>query len=401
MAQVMVLPGLAWAAGPAARFTTRVLGQKTRRTALTVAMLGVGVGSIVWLRVVGHSFEQSLTAALSAALQGDLVVTSSHVASGYLEAPMHAALRDEVGAVPGVRVAVAERLVDWQLADGPIAIDAFDAAYFSSTEFGRWPLVGASAPRVWEELERGDAVLVSSNFAINLGVAAGDALVLETPQGRLDTVVAGVTVNFSSPRGTIVMSRDLYRRYWRDDQVTRVFLRADGTVPVASVRQAVERDLGRKYGLRVISAAGLIDYFRGEVRRAFAPVDVLGGLVLLVVLVGVADTLGAEVVDRTREVGVIRALGVRRRHLRRMVLCEALVLAGLGLVLALSAGLLLGTLWVEQTFTHLLGWRLEVYVPWSALGAAVATTVAICCLAAVVPARRVSALEPARALRYE
>ncbi len=139
----------------------------------------------------------------------------------------------------------------------------------------------------------------------------------------------------------------------------------------------------------------------GQVRRAFAPVQILEGIVLLVILVGVGDTLTVSVLERTHELGTIRALGAQRRSVHRMVLTEALLIGLLGAVLADAGGLTLGVLWFETTFTYLLGWILHLRLP---LGQVVITTVlglGVCALAALPAARRAARLEPAEALRYE
>ena len=136
-------------------------------------------------------------------------------------------------------------------------------------------------------------------------------------------------------------------------------------------------------------------------RQGFAGVYILAGLVLAVVLVGMADTLVAGVIERTREIGAIRVVGVRRGAVRRMVLMEGTVLGVVGLTLATVSGLALGRLWVDATFPALLGWVLEPHVPFQQAGLVAALTVVVCVLAALAPARRAAALEPAVALRYE
>lgn len=389
------------AVGPVARFTVALFAHNGGGAALTAAMLGVGLGSIVWLRTVAHSFELSLNDALSAALQGDLVVTSSRIASGYLEAPLQEHVRLELERVPGVAEAVSERLVDWHYGGGPVAIDAFDPAYFTGGRFGRWSLLGGEPLGIWEDVAAGQAVLVSSNFVLNLGKGVGSRIELETPSGPLELRIAGVTVNFSSPRGTIIMSREVYKRHWRDAQVNRVFVKAAAGSEPSSVRDAIGRQLGRTYSLRILTSTGLLEYFAEQVQHAFAPIGVLAALVLVVVLVGLADTLGAGVAERVRELGTMRALGLRRRHLSRVIIAEGFALGTLGLVLAASGGILLGTLWVKSTFPYLLGWSLEVYVPYQGLALVVVATLTVCLLAVVWPARHASRLEPATALRYE
>jgi putative ABC transport system permease protein len=159
--------------------------------------------------------------------------------------------------------------------------------------------------------------------------------------------------------------------------------------------------LGMTYGLRIVSASDLIDYFAAQVRRAFAPLDVLAALLLFVLLLGLADTLAASVLERKRDLATIRTLGARRAVLRRAVVVEGIGLGIPGLFLALVAGLGLGTIWVRQTFPALLGWSLETHVPYAQIGIVCAATLGVCWLAGLLPARRAAALNPAEALRHE
>jgi len=388
-------------AGPSAHFASGSLARNSGRAVLTVSLIGIGIGAIIWMRVLAYSFETSLVHALSGALQGDWVVTSAHLMHGYLEAPVDEQLATETMRIDGVKAAVGERLVDWQYADGPIAIDAFDGQYFGTTAFGRWPLVGAALPDLWEAVSSGKAVLISSSFSVNLGLTVGDALRLETPRGPLLRTIGGVTVNFSSPRGTVLMTRELYREYWNDSQVNRVFVRASPGMDVATLRREILRRLGPDYGLRIVASRDLIDYFATQVRRAFAPLDVLAALLLFVLLIGLADTLAASVLERQRDLAIIRTIGARRAFLRRATAVEAMGLVLPGLLLAMAVGFSLGTMWVRQTFPSLLGWALETHVPYAQIGLVCGATIAVCWLAGLLPARQAAALEPAAALRSE
>jgi putative ABC transport system permease protein len=364
-------------------------------------MLGVGLGSMLWLWTVAHSFQTSVIKALGAAFSADLIVTSRHIASGFDGVPIEGKLIREVRKIPGVSGAIGERLFDWHYAGGPVAIDSFDASYFKAARFGRWQLYGWAIPNVWEEVSSGRAVIVSTSFIRNLGARVGDVIDLETPRGPLNVIVGGVTVAFASPRGTIEMSRRLYLRYWHDSTVTRVHVDISEGVDPLVVSREIARTLGRRFSVQILSAGELLDYWAVQVRRAFAFVHVLGFVILLVVLVGMADTLAACVADRTRELGIMRAVGVRRGRVRLMVVLEAVTLGLVGLVLAAVGGVGLGLLWVKGTLPQLLGWVLEFHVPYVQGLLAAAVTIGVCVAAAVVPARRASRLEPAIALRYE
>ncbi len=364
-------------------------------------MLGVGLGCVLWLWMVAQSFERSVIDVLTQAMRSDLVVSSSHVESGFLEAPVDDAILTELAGIPGVERVVGDRVSDWHHGGGPIAIDAFDPVYFTDPRFGQWPLVGPRLPDVWNTVARGEAVIVSSNFMLNLGARIGDLLTLETPGGPLAVRVGGAITHFTSPRGTIMMSRELYEHWWRDPKVTRAFLQTTPGADLTAVRGDIRHQLGRKYALRVLSCPEIVEYFASQVRVGFAGLYVLAGLVLLVVMVGISDTLAAGVLERTREIASLRVVGVSRGLVARMVLLEGCTLGALGVALAMAAGLALGTLWVQATFPYLFGWVIELHFPWGHALRIALLTLAASLGAAYLPSRRAAALQPATALRYE
>jgi putative ABC transport system permease protein len=372
-----------------------------RRPALVVATIGVGVGSVLWLWTVASSFERSLTAVLTAALQADLVVTSTHVGSGVLGAPFDDRVLGELREMSGVRGVAGERVVESNVGEGQIALDAFDPVYFTDSSFGRWPLRARQLPHVWDLVASGDAVVVSTNFVRSHGLSVGDTVRFDTPSGSLTLRIAGVTTHFHSPRGTVILSRALYARYWHDATVTAVFVQAARGTDVQVLRAQAAQAIGPKYGLVMRPAAEMVDYYGAQVRRAFAGLYILDGLMLFVVLVGTGDALSTYVVEHTHEIGVLRAVGLRRRSLRTLIVVEAFVLAMLGLGLASVVGLALGKVWVDRTFPLLFGWVVELHIPYAQAATTALLTVTACLLSSVVPARHAAALDPIVALRSE
>src|SRR5204863_2759962 len=188
-------------AGPVGRLAAASLLHNPRRTALTVATLGVGLGCVVWFWTMAESFRTSLVDALSAAVRADLVVTSAHVTSGYVEAPVSEEVAARLAAVPGVAAVIGSRVVDWPHDGRRIAIEAFDARYFADAGLGRWPLARQQITAVWNRVAGGEAAIVSANFLVNFGARVGDSVVLETPSGPLVLVIGGATAAFESPAG--------------------------------------------------------------------------------------------------------------------------------------------------------------------------------------------------------
>lgn len=401
LANGVLLTALPRITSPSTRFTASLIGQNTRRTSLTVAMLGVGLGAVLWLMIVAGSFEQSLVETMPQVLRADLVISAVRVGSQAMEAPVDESILNQIARVRGVTGVVGERLLDWQYQGGPISINAFDPAYFTGGAFGDWQLVGRSLPNWRDEVRSSRAVLVSTNFAANLGVRVGDAITLKTPQGPLTVKVGGIIADFLSPRGTVEMNRELFRTFWNDTQVTHCLVRTAPASDASFVGGEIRKMIGRSHSWRILTLRELVAHIAAEVRRAFAPLQILATMVLIVVLAGMADTLAASVADRTREIGITRAVGIRRRHIYRMVVGEGLFLGVLGVLLAAATGLTLGTLWVHATFTYLLGWILALHIPATQIAVVFLSAATVCMAAALPVAHRAARLEPAAALRYE
>lgn len=401
LASRWLLPSLGDAGGPVVRFAASTVANATRRTSFMAAALGIGLGAALWLTTVARSFERSLVDALSHVITADLIVGSANIVGGREPVPIDERILGEIARVSGVDAVASWRIRDWEYAGGPIAIDSFDPEYFRRSDLGQWTLVGTHEPHPWEQVAGGSAAVVSTSFATNLGVRVGDVLSIDTPTGPLQVRVVGTTVAFTSPRGTLFLSRDVYRRAWNDSQITQALVKLAPGTSREVARVAIQRALGHAYRLEILSAADLLDFWIEQVRRGFAAMPVMAGLVLLIVLIGLTDALLASVSERTREIGALRALGLGRRHVIRMIVLEALLTGAVGIVLAVALGLALGLLWVDGTFPLLLGWALGFYFPGWQLAVVALLTGVLCGMAGLIPAVRATRIAPAEALRYE
>jgi putative ABC transport system permease protein len=381
-------------------FAAVALTRKPGRAALTIATLGVGFATVIWLWVIAQSFERSVIDVVHGILHGDLAVESARSSSGFVPDPLDDAVIADLRSTQGVAAVVGEQVSDWHYANGPIAINAFDAEYVTSGNFGAWPLVGPQMPGLSAAFAAGTAAVVSTSFALHLDAALGDTITLDTPTGPVELRVGGFISTVLSPRGTVIMARELYKRRWNDPHIVHALLTTSGE-DVKAVRLEIAARLGKKYNLTILTLGEYAEWSAGQVRKAFAGLYILAGLILFVVLFGVADTLAAGVLERQRDLAVIRAAGVRSGHLQRMVLIEAALLGSLGLVLASAAGLPMGIFWVNTMLPNMLGWVLELHIPYAHLAMIGTVSLLVCLIAGWAPAVRVGRIAPAIALRYE
>lgn len=385
--------------GRVGRFAAEGLGRQAQRASLTVATLGVGLGAVLMFGMLGWSFERTLVTQLASRLKSDLAVTSPFVSGGWMVAPLDGSIVERIRSIPGVQEASGEQQREIPYRDNVALLDGYDPVSFHNPRVTTFPLETGALPGALESVARGEAVLVSSAFARRFGAAPGDTVSVSSPQGLQTFAVVGVTP--SEPTVGIIMSRDRYRQSWNDSLVRWVHVAVRPGNDPKVVAGAIRSQIGKEYRVHVRPTAQLIEYFAHQVRRAFSLAYVLEAIIFLLIMIALSDTLATAVVERTRELGMMRAVGLRRSRLFLLVVLEAVAIGALGLVLAAATGLVLGGFWVTVQFPALLGWRLDVHFPSGFAVVACVLTVLLCIAASVPPSIRAVRLSIPEALRHE
>jgi hypothetical protein len=319
------------------------------------------------------------------------VVTSAFVRGGYESAPVTEHLIRELEDVPGVAAVAGEqhRRISYQ--GSSVVLAAFDASCFQGSTVCAWrlnqPTVGAL-----DLVADGKAAIVSPSFALQFGAKVGDRVRLNSSSGDVDLIIAAITPG--QPESAIILARDVYIRLWDDPLITWAHVATASGVAPRLVADRIRERLAEKYRLRVLSSAEMIEYFATQVREAFSLQHLLEVVTLFLVVVGVGDTLAAAV-------AALRAIGLHRTRLFRIVMFEGIAIGFLGVLLAIGLGLALSTFWVQVQFPALLGWTLEQYVPFTFVMAAGIVTVILCLVGAFIPSVRAASLSPVEVLRGE
>lgn len=384
--------------GPAGRYAASQLGRHTRRASLIVATLGLGLGVVLLFGMLGWSFELTLHGILNRSLRADLIVSSAFVSGGYWSAPVDDSVVSELASIPGVAVSAGEQSKEVPYEGGSVHIKSFDSVAFKDSRIYEWPLSAGGSDSLASVAE-GDAALVTRAFAHANGTRVGDRVHLETPTGSLELRVVAVT---DAPvENAIILSRELYRARWGDPMVSLVHVAQTESADLASLREAILARIGERYRVLVRSRDEVVDYFVGQVREAFSVLYLMEAATFLLVLLGIGDALVASVVERTREIGMMRAVGLNRFHLFRMVMLEGLAIGVLGLFLALVAGAALGAFWVRVQFPLILGWRIDLHFPTLFAFGAALLTLLLCVVGSFLPSLRAARLSIPDALREE
>ncbi len=382
----LLKPRVARLFGHVGKIGTSNIDRAQTRTLITIATLMLGIATNIGTVSLGDSFRHDLSRWTEAALGGDLLV--------YSPVRLKHRIAQRLAAIEGVAVVSAERIVEVWTSGAAyedeilfVAIEPRTRRQISEFLFEEVP--EGSEDLAFARFEQGDAVFVSTGLAGRYHLEIGDHVTLDTPRGRRDFEVAGIVLDFSG-NGLMVFGRweDL-RRYFGVDDVDRFLLKLEPGYQASEVRERIEAQLGDRLNLVVEVVDELLRSVLEIVDQSFLMFDTLALIVVSVSALGVVNTMAISVLERRREIAVLRSIGLTRRQVVRMVLAEAAVLGSLGGVLGLAFGIVLARMFI-RVVQHLVDYELTMVISPRVLISSVLIALVVSQLAALVPALRAS-----------
>ena len=385
--------------GPAGEFAAQSLCERPRHAGLTIATLGVGIGASFMFGVLGYSFQRTLVDRASVRMQADIIVWSALGTGSWMSSPLSESILRDIRAVPGVAAVAGEHRKDIAYRDAIVQADGYDAISFRDSRVCQFPLEPGALPDALETVARGEAAIVTSSLARRFGTRVGETITLDSPRGPQQLTVAGITK--CEPTLAVIMNRARLAEGWNDTSVTWVRVALDDPAERPSVEGAIAKALGADYRVNVRPGPALLEYVANEVRKAFNALYLLQAITFLLLLVAIGDTLATGVIERTRQLGMMRAIGLHRSHLFAIVMLEGVAVGTLGLVLAALLGLGLGILWVRVQFPAMLGWDVDFHWPAVFAAAAVVGSLLLCAVGSILPSVHAARLSLPKTLRNE
>ena len=369
------------------------------RSGITLATLLISLATTFTVVVLVYSVRFSLLSWVDQMVPADLIVSQGTRTAGPMNTPLPEELEKGLKAIPGVRVVDMTRLIRSTYNGKPIFIRSFSAR--ASQGVRKLPLVGGEGNEALRRMGAGEGVLVSESFQTRFGKGAGDTISLPTPSGFKSFRVLGVYVDYASDAGSVLLDRALYKVLWRDQLVNAFGLwLAPGADQEVVIRQ-VKEDYGEKYQLFVSTHAELRDAVIKIMEQTFIVNYAVEIVAVIVALFSVINTLLASVLDRTREIGVLRAIGATQRQLRLMIMAEAGWMGCIGGLLGLFAGTVMSYHHVVYNTKVLTGWTFQYFYPFHIALLCFVLSVILCLWAGYIPARRAAAINIVTAIGYE
>jgi putative ABC transport system permease protein len=240
---------------------------------------------------------------------------------------------------------------------------------------------------------------VNKDYAKDHHLKIGSPIAVTTPTGKvLDLRLKGVfdPPNGGSPFGGVTMSAATFDANYSAPRDLMAFINVKGGVTETNTNR-LDKALAAFPDAKIQTASQFKQTQEDDIKLILNVLYGLLGLSVLISVFGVVNTLVLSVFERTREIGMLRAVGMTRRQVRRMIRYEGIVTALIGGALGIAVGVFLAVLTTQALSDQ----GLVLAIPWRTMGVFIVGTTVVGLLASVLPARRGSRLNILKALQYE
>lgn len=385
--------------GVLGRMAPRSVVSSLSRTAIAIAALMIAVSVTIGVSLMVSSFRYTVVAWLAQTVQGDVYISPPSATATANSATIDPAAEAIVRGWPGVARVDTLRSVTVDSPDGPVQLAAVDNPGLGDERI--FLAADGTPEEVWAAMQAG-AVIVSEPYANRVGLPrSGGEVTLQTEQGQRAFPVAGIYYDYASSQGVVMLALPLYRELWQDDAITALALRLeDGADPDQITRQ-LQDALAPVQALEVRPNQALRDEALVIFDRTFAITGALQLLATLVAFIGVLSALLSLMLDKQRELGILRAVGLTGRQLWRLVSLETGLMGAVAGLLAMPTGLALALILIYIINRRSFGWTLQMQIAPEPFVQALVVAVVAALLAGLYPAYRMTRMAAADAMRFE
>ncbi|MFN2196460.1 MAG: ABC transporter permease, partial [Anaerolineales bacterium] len=393
-----ITPLLGWIFGILGRMAPRDVSKSISRTSIAIAALMVAVSVTIGVSLMISSFRYTVETWLEQTLQGDIYVSAPGLTATQPGSMIDPKVIEAVRATEGIAEVAQLRALTVDSPSGSVNLTAIDHPVRSAKLF----LAAVGNPdQVWQAMQNG-AVIVSEPYANRLNLPGIDSTIqLFTDQGLVEFPVAGIFSDYASTQGTIRMDLNTFRRYWNDDKISTLALFLEPGTNVQRVTRDLQDRLSPIQQVLVRPNSELRQEALQVFDRTFAITGAMRLLATLVAFIGVLSTLLSLQLEKQRQFGILRAVGLTLRQIWGLIFLETGFMGSIAGLLAMPAGYVLSLILVYIINRRSFGWTLQMQVNPEPFLIAFGVALAAALLAGIYPALRMGKMATAEALRSE
>ncbi len=383
---------------PLVRLAIRDITRSLSRTSVAIAALMVTVSVIVGVSLMISSFRLTVERWLTDLLQADIFISAPSLISDQATSPLAPGVVEKLATFPGVAQIATSRLVDVSAGDfGVIQLAAVSMDIAGEKRYYK-AAVGDPAT-TWRRLEAG-GLIINEPMSNRFTLGVGDEVALFTDRGEQQFPIVAVAYDFDVQPGALIGDA-IYRTFWDDTNLSSAALFVEAGVDVDAKIDELRAAFAGEAELVIRSSSGLREHSLAIFDRSFSITVALQMLAMLVAFIGILSALMSLQLERRREIGTLRAVGMTRRQLWKLTLVETGLMGTTAGIIAMPTGFVLALILIYIINLRSFGWTLQMHLqPIYFLQALIVALVAAL-LAGIYPAWRVGGMQPADALREE
>jgi putative ABC transport system permease protein len=394
----LAIPVLGGILGSLGRLAPRSVKASLSRTAIAVMALMVSVSVTIGVSLMISSFRGTVIAWLAQTLQGDIYISAPSPAGTTPSAEIDPAILPKARAWPGVARVDTQRSFDVESPAGPIHISATNN--FTVPLERKYIEVIGPVENLWERMQTG-GILISEPLANRLDLHPGQELALTTAQGLRKFPILGVYYDYASTQGVLLIAQEVYRSRWQDSAITAIALRLSPDTDIDATVQDLQDHLAGGQNLVIRANRTLRRDVLEIFDRTFAITGALQMLATIVAFIGVLSALLSLELERQRERGILRAIGLTLRQMWGLIMLESGLLGAVAGLLAMPTGYILSLILIYIINRRSFGWTLQMQVEPAPFILALLVSTLAALLAGIYPASRLSRSLTADSIRYE
>jgi putative ABC transport system permease protein len=385
--------------GVEALLAAQSLSGSLRRTSVLVGALSTAIAMVTSVGIMVGSFRETVLIWMNDRLPADLYLRPAGEPAPDRHPTVSLELADKLSKLPGV--AAVDRLRAYEISyDGmPATLASVDLSALRSEHRSNF-FSGRSTEQVLSQIRDADAVVVSETFTYKHHVRPGDTIALALGTARPSFRVVDVYYDYGSERGSLLMDRQTMLRYLPDPAPSNLAIYVASNASVENVREEITQ---ASVSYRVLVASNR-DLRAEAIRifdRTFAITYALEAVAVIVAVMGIAGALLALVIDRRRELGLLRFLGAAAGQVRKQILVEAGLLGLLANFAGLALGFALSLVLIYVINKQSFGWTIRFHWPVAVLLGAISVVYIATVLAGLYPAQVAVRLNPLEAVHEE
>ncbi|MEO0374949.1 MAG: FtsX-like permease family protein [Cyanobacteria bacterium P01_A01_bin.17] len=406
---------LAGRLGVLGRLAPRDIVRSLSRTSVAIAALMVAVSVIVGVSIMVGSFRVTVVQWLDQTLQADIYVSPPSTTANRVLGQLDPSVVGEIKRWPGL-----EEVVTYNDADATVTEFEYEEGQNLSTvevdrpvklisaggdvSHGQRPYAWKKEPGTdpWSALDRGEGVIISEALMLKASLTEPpSSVIVKSPQGPQTFPVVAVFYDYSSDVGTMILDDDLFIQSWGDDGVASLGLFTQPGFNADEIVDQLRQHFQGRTDVTIQSTRSLKDGSIEIFDRTFAITQALRLLAVIVAFIGVLSALMSLQLERSREIGILRATGMTPRQLWGLTLLETGLMGNVAGLLAMPLGYVLAWILIYVINVRSFGWTLQMQLNPSYFWQAWAVAVVAALLAGIYPAWRLGRVTVAAAIREE